>query len=90
MLNLILGGLAVAGFFLLLNYTKTKELSITWWQWLVTALGILFALFTVEVINGFIGEGAGQAALVMGLILGIITIIWGVLLGRFVFKKQAT
>jgi len=37
---------------------------------------------------GFLGEGAPQAALVMGLVTGIFAVIWAVLLGRFVFKKM--
>ncbi|KAA3648441.1 MAG: dehalogenase [Chloroflexi bacterium] len=88
MLNLIIGALASAAFFLLLNYVKEKEMTISWWQWLLTILGILFAILTLEVIFGFIAEGAGQAALVMGMIFGIITVIWAVLLGRFVFARS--
>ena len=88
MLNLILGGLTVAAFFLLYNFTQKKGIRPSWWQWLLTVLGLLFALFTVAAVASLIGEDAGQGALVMGVIFGIITVVWGVLLGRFVFAKS--
>ena len=47
--HLIIGALTMAGFFLLLDYAKKKELQIKWWQWLLTALGILYAVFVLEV-----------------------------------------
>jgi len=87
MLYLILGGLTVAAFFLLFNYTQKKGVRPNWWQWLLTVLGFLLALFTLAAVGTLIGEGTGQAALVTGVIFGIVTVVWGVLLGRFVFKK---
>lgn len=47
----------------------------------------LYAIFVLEVIVTFLSEGALQATLVMGIITGIIAVIWGVLLRRFVFVK---
>jgi len=49
---------------------------------------LFYAVFVLEVIVGFLGEGAPQAALVMGLLTGIIAIVWGVLLKRFVFVNK--
>ena len=85
--HLIIGALAMMGALALFDYTRKNQFKVTWWQWLLTALGILYAIFVLELIVGFLGEGAGQAALVMGLITGIIAVIWGVLLARFVFKR---
>lgn len=86
-IHLLIGALAMAGFFLLADYIRKNEMKLAWWHWALTLLGILYTAFVVEVIVGFLGEGAPQAALVMGLITGIVAIIWGVLLRRFVFKK---
>lgn len=36
-------------------------------------------------IAGFLAEGVPQAALVMGVILGLVAVTWAILLGRFVF-----
>ncbi len=90
LITLSIGILAGVIFMLLLNYAQKSKLLITWWEWTLTVLALLFAIFTAEVLHGFLGEGATQAALVMGLIFGLITVIWFVLLGRFVFTKRAT
>lgn len=87
--NLFLGGLVVACLFLLIDYAKKHSLLVPWWKWLLTVLGLVFAVFTIEVIAGFLQENAAQAALVVGMILLIITIIWGVLIFRYVFKRTA-
>lgn len=87
--HLIVGVLAMFGLVLLNNFARKNELTLTWWQWLLTGLGMIYAVFVVELIIGFIAEGALQAGLVMGMITGILAVIWGVLLGRFVFKKKA-
>lgn len=86
-IHLFIGALAMAGMLFLFDYTRKKDLHVKWWQWLLTVLGMIYAVFVLELIAGFLGEGAPQAALVMGLITGIIAIIWGVLLGRFVFAR---
>jgi hypothetical protein len=52
-------------------------------------VGILYAVFVVEIIVGYLEEGAPQAALVMGLATGLFAVVWGVLLGRFVFLKAS-
>ena len=87
--HIIVGAVAMAGFLFLLNYVQKSGLVIKWWQWLLTVLGIGYAILVLETIFGFAAEGAGQAALVMGLITGIVAVVWGILLGRFVFAKKA-
>ena len=72
---------------MLMDYSRKKEMNINWWQWSLTVLGILYAVFVLEMIVGFLGESAPQAALVMGLVTGIVAVVWGVLLRRFIFKK---
>ena len=88
LVHITIGGIAASAIFWLIGYTEKKQISLTWWHWLLTVLGILYAVFVLELIYGFLGERAPQAALVMGLITGIVAVIWGVLLGRFVFKKK--
>ncbi len=88
MINIIIGAAVISGAYWLINYTKKQQLSIKWWGWLITTFGFLYAVFVLEVITAFLAEGTGRGALVIGLMLGIIGIIWGVLLGRFVFKKK--
>ena len=86
--HLIVGAAAMFVVLMLYNFARKNELNLKWWQWPLTVLGVIYAVFVVEVIAGFLEEGALQAALVMGLITGIVAVVWGVLLGRFVFKKK--
>lgn len=89
MSHLLIGAILVTGFFLLLNKIKKHNIQLTWWNWILTILGFLYATFVLELINSFLSEGAPRAALVMGIITGFIAVVWGVLLGRFVFFKKS-
>ena len=85
MIHLIIGALAMGAMLLLVEVAHRRRTSVRWWQWALTALFILYDVFVIELVAGFLAEDAGRAALVMGLITGIVAVIWGVLLGRFVF-----
>ena len=87
--HILIGALAMAGLLLLVDYTRKNDMSLNWWHWLLTVLGIIFAVLDLEMIVGFLAEGAPQTALVMGGGTSIFVVIWGVLLFRFVFNKQA-
>ena len=88
MFHFLVGGVSVACFFLLLNFARERQLNVTLWQWILTGLGILYSAFVVELIYGFVAEGEPKAALVMGLLVGIVAIIWVVLIGRNVFLPK--
>jgi len=88
MADFLVGAVIVAGFFMLVNFVHRREIKVRWWQWLLTFTGFCYVTFVLETIIGFLHEGAGRAALVNGVILGTIAVVWGVLLGRFVFTRQ--
>ena len=88
MVHFFIGSIATAGFILVAVSARRKNLHVRWWHWILTVLCFLYAIFVLEVIVSFLGEGAGRAALVMGLALGFISIVWAVLLGRFVFTRK--
>jgi hypothetical protein len=88
MAHIIIGSIITAVFISLLLHTRKKRLRISWWQWILTILGLVYTGFVLEVIVSFLEEGAARAALVMGLALGFIAIVWAVLLGRFVFARK--
>jgi len=69
------------------NYTQKAGLKIGWWAWILTVSGFLYSIFVLEVIYSFLVEGVGRAALMIGMMLGIVAVIFGVLMGRLVFKK---
>jgi ABC-type uncharacterized transport system permease subunit len=86
--HLIIGAVCMAGLLLLIDYTRKQALELTWWQWGVTLLGFLYAVFVLEVIVSFLAEDLARGALVMGTLLGFIGVAWGVLLARFVFTPD--
>ena len=89
MANILIGAIMMAGFLFVVTSARKKSLPITWWQWIITILGFIYATFVLEIIVSFLAEGAGRAALVIGTILGLIAVIWGVMLGRFIFTRRA-
>ena len=89
MTHLIIGAVCMAGLLLLIDYSRKRTLELTWWQWGVTLLGFLYAVFVFEVIVSFLQEDLARGALVMGTLLGFIGVVWGVLLARFVFTPGA-
>ncbi|UCE38857.1 MAG: hypothetical protein JSW00_06435 [Thermoplasmata archaeon] len=88
MVNIIIGASLMTGFLLLIDYVRRHKLHISWWKWAITILGFFYVLFILEMIVSFLSEGAVKAALVMGTILGLTAVVWGVLLGRFVFARK--
>lgn len=86
MFHFIIGALVVASLWLLVEIARKNSIQVKAWGWMLTVLGVVYAAFVLEVIFGFIAEGAGMAALVVGIILGLVAVVWGVLLSRFAFK----
>ena len=78
----------MAGFLLLVDFSRKRKKHISWWQWILTLLAFVYFCFVLEMIAGFLKEGAPRAALIMGMVFGFIALIWAVLLGRFVFFKK--
>jgi len=89
MIDILIGALCTLGFLSVVNYSRHRQLSIRWWQWLLTLLVFLYAIFVLEMIVGFLSEGAIRGALVMGLLFGFIGIIGVVLLARSFFLRKA-
>ena len=89
MVHLIIGSILTTLFIFLILHARKKQFLVSWWQWMLTILGLLYAGFVLEVIVSFLEEGAERAALVMGLALGFIAIVWAVLLSRFVFSRKS-
>jgi ethanolamine transporter EutH len=89
MVHFFVGVAATAVLWLLAAYVRRNQLNIEWWRWALTVSGIAYAVFVIEVIVGFLAEGEPRAALVMGVLLGIVAVAWAVLLGRLVFRREA-
>lgn len=88
MIHFIIGCAATLLYWWLRNYSKEKDIKLNRVKNAATVFGILYTVLVAEIIVGFIHEQEFKAALVMGATTGIFAIIWGVLLGRFVFRLQ--
>ena len=88
MVYLLIGSVSMAGFVILVRYAQNRKLTVAWWQWLLAILCFIYAVFVLATIVTFLEEGSIRGALVMGTIMGIVAVIWGVLLGRFVFSRR--
>lgn len=86
MAELFVGAVAATSLCLLVRFARQHALAVTWWQWYFTGLAIVYAVFVVEVVIGFLREGNPKAGIVTGAILGFVAVVWGVLLARFVFR----
>lgn len=89
MVHIVIGALMMLGFTLLVNSVRRRELSISCWRWGLTILAFMYVVFVCEMVISFLQEGAGRAALVMGVILGFVAVVWAVLLARFVFRRKS-
>ncbi len=89
MIHILIGALMMLCFTILINTARRRGLSISWWQWGLTVLAFVYAVFVLEMVVSFLQEGAGRAALVLGVILGFVAVVWAVLLARFVFSRRA-
>jgi hypothetical protein len=87
--HLFVGVCTTAALWLLATYVRRTGLRVSWWQWALTVLGLLYAAFVIEVIIAFLTESEPRAALVMGVLLGVVAVVWGALLNRFVFNRPA-
>jgi hypothetical protein len=87
MVDMVIGCLATAAFLFLVHYVRQRSLPLRWWHWVLVVLGFIYAVFVAEVIVSFLEEGSPQAAVVMGVVMGLVAVVWGVLLGRFVFAR---
>jgi len=90
MAELFIGAAVGTGFFSLVRYCRSNNLILSWWKWLLTVAGFVYAVFVAEVIVSFLREGSPKAAAVNGAILGFIAAIWAVSLARFAFTKAKT
>ncbi len=89
MAELFVGAAAALGLFAVVRLARTRSISVTWWQWALTVLCLLYAVFVVEVIVSFLREGTPKGAVVTGTLLGFLAVVWFALLARFVFKSKA-
>lgn len=90
MIGILIGAILMTILLFVVDFTRKNKIIVSWWQWLLTILGLIYTGGVIHMIYSFIIEGSPKASLVMGLIFGFIAVIWGVLLGRLVFTVKKT
>ena len=72
-------GAAVAAMVLLL---RSRDIRVSWYEWLIGILGLLLLLFTIQTYGGFSAEAADDAASTILWMVGIPSVV---LIGIAVF-----
>jgi hypothetical protein len=78
---------AVIGF---KKWMEDRGIPMPFWKWLLLGAWIFLFGFTIALIGTNLGEKEPQAALVGGIVFGLITIISGVGLWRLILIKKKT
>ena len=90
MVHLLTGALCATLLFLFLRLAMKKGIKPGIARLLIIILQSTFIAFVLELIIGFVQEGALKGALIMGLIFGFPCIVTGILIYRWVIKDQKT
>lgn len=89
MIHILIGACTTAALIRVIGIAAKRKLHVKWWQWLMVGLEYAYSIFVLEVIVGFVEEGAVKGALVMGTILGFLAVIGAFLLARLVFRQKS-
>ena len=68
-------------------WMKDRGVQMTLWKWMALICWILFFGFTLAFIGTSLGENEPAAALRGGILFGLLTVLVGVVLARFVFSS---
>lgn len=77
--------LAVIGFKI---WMEDRGISMPFWKWGILGSWIFLFAFTIAFVGTSLGEKEPKAALLGGIIFGLVTIITGVGLWRLLFKRK--
>ncbi len=72
---LIIGLILGAAFLGLMMGLRTKKISLTWYEWLIGAIGVLMLLFTVQNYFGSLAEVEPKAASLFLLVTGLPSLV---------------
>ncbi|UCH82569.1 MAG: dehalogenase [Candidatus Latescibacterota bacterium] len=70
-------------------WTQDRGIAMPWWKWLLTALWFCLAGFTLAMIGTSLGEGEPRAAVMGGVVFGVVTVVTGVAFWRVLGFSRA-
>lgn len=86
---LILIALAVgAGVMSLVWWLRSRDIKVTWYEWLMGTIGLALLLSAVPNVPGFLAEDFPTAALVFGLVTGLPALILLAITWRLISRRQ--
>ncbi|MDT8402106.1 MAG: hypothetical protein RQ743_10455 [Bacteroidales bacterium] len=88
LLHLFTGVISTSLLFLVILFARSRNKKFTALNWFFIIAEIIYLAFIIELVAGFIEEGAPQAALVIGSIFGSVAVIGAVLVLRFIILKK--
>jgi len=89
MIHILIGAVTTAALIRIIRSASKHNRTLTWWQWMLLALEYAYVILVLEVIAGFLEEGAAKGALVMGTILGFLALVGAFLLARLIFPRKS-
>lgn len=70
-------------------WAEDRGVAMPWWKWILTAMWVCMAGFTLAFVGTSLGEGEPRAAAMGGIIFGVLSIIVGVAFWRLLgFSKS--
>lgn len=88
MLWLILGLIIGVGGWWFVAWIKARQIRLTWYEWLLAALGVIFALLAIQNFTASFAELEPQAAWILLALFGVPAVIFGVAAWFLVWRRQ--
>jgi hypothetical protein len=90
MLWLILGLIIGAGGWWLVSWTRARRLQVTWLEWLLLIVAVVFALLAIQNFAASLSELEEQAPWVLLILFGAPAVILAALAWLLVWRRQRT
>jgi hypothetical protein len=88
MLWLILGVIIGVGGWWLVSWTRTRNVKVTWYEWLLAVIALVFALLAIQNYTASVAELEPGAAWVLLALFGVPALIFAAIAGFLVWRRQ--
>ncbi len=85
---LILGVIIGVGGWWLVSWTRKQNLRVTWYEWLLAVLAVVFALFAIQNYFASVAELEAQAGAIMLALFGVPALILAAIAWFLVWRRQ--
>ena len=85
---LIIGLVAGAALLALVLWLRGRDIKVTWYEWLIGAIGLLLLLFTIQNLVGSLAELESTAAYMFLLVTGLPSLILLAVAWQLVARRQ--